>query len=214
MGSDKKETFWSRHVDGYEDLQKSVTGVEIIELVLHELRKEIGLGRVLELGCGAGNFTEAIVDNSEHVTATDLSDEMIAEARRLKGNLDNVTFEVADATELHYQNGCFDTVLMTNFIHLVDDPVKVIRESYRVLRAGGIILISSFAIDEMSPEERARIVNNFVNTFGVPLRVPGRPRTTTVKDIEELLASIGFKIVRGDLVGGDVKASYVKGRKF
>jgi ubiquinone/menaquinone biosynthesis C-methylase UbiE len=213
MNSGKKETFWSRHVDGYEDLQKSVTGEEIIDLVMSELHKETGLGRVLELGCGTGNFTEAIVENAEHITATDLSDEMITEARRLRSNFINVTFEVADATALQYQNDCFDTILMTNFIHLVDDPIKVIRESYRVLKAGGITLVSSFAVDEMPPDARSRIVNNFVNTFGVPPRVKDRPKTTTAKDIEDLLISNGFIIFRSEILGADVKASYIKGRK-
>jgi ubiquinone/menaquinone biosynthesis C-methylase UbiE len=214
MESGKKETFWSRYVDGCEDLQKSVVGEEIIDLVLSELRKETGLGRVLELGCGTGNFTEAIVDNAEQIIATDLSDEMIFEARRLRGNLSKITFKVADATDLPYENNSFDTILMTNLIHLVDNPVKVIEESYRVLKAGGIILVSSFAVDEMSPDTRARVINNFVNTFGIPPRVKDRPKTTTVNDIKDLLTSGGFEMIRSDILGNKVKSCYVKGRKM
>ena len=169
---EKKETFWSAHVENYEQLQRDVTGGEIIDLVLRELRKESGLGSVLEFGCGTGQFTEAILGGSDRILATDFSDEMIAKAREMRGNLDRVVFEKADATNLPYENAVFDTVFMANFIHLVDDPSMAIRESHRVLKPGGTILLTSFAVDEMSPETKDRVVGNFVRILGIPLESP------------------------------------------
>ena len=210
---EKKETFWSRHVEGYEGKQAFVCTPDIIDRVLTELRKETGLGHVLELGCGTGLFTEALIDSSSRITATDFSDEMVDEACNKRGDLDIVDFVKADGTCLQFDDDSFDTVFMANFIHLVDDPVSVVKESYRVLKPGGKIIITSFAVDEMHLEARKAIVERFVGTFGVPPRVKDRPRTTTVQDIVDLLVSSGFEMVRGDILGLEVKSSYIVGKK-
>jgi hypothetical protein len=60
---------------------------------------------------------------------------------------------------------------------------------------------------------RGEIVSNFVSAWGVPPRVKGRPKTTTAKDIEGMLSACGFEILRSDVVGEEVRSSYVKGRK-
>ena len=47
----------------------------------------------------------------------------------------------ADAGSLPFRDGCFDAAICAELLDLVADPLKVIRETHRVLRAGGHLLI-------------------------------------------------------------------------
>jgi len=50
---------------------------------------------------------------------------------------------VCDATEIPVEDGTFDVVLCTEVLEHVPDPVRVVRELGRVLRPGGILLLTA-----------------------------------------------------------------------
>lgn len=69
--------------------------------VLHERVRGLLAGRrVLEIACGTGWWTEAIASNALEVTAIDLSDEMLAIARRKRYPKGRVTFMRGDCHAL------------------------------------------------------------------------------------------------------------------
>ncbi|MCZ7648668.1 MAG: class I SAM-dependent methyltransferase [Planctomycetota bacterium] len=76
-----------------------------------EIREVLRGRRVLELACGTGFFTEFAAETAERVLATDLSDEMLAEARRRSYPRGNVAFGKADAFALHEVGEPVDAVL-------------------------------------------------------------------------------------------------------
>jgi SAM-dependent methyltransferase/uncharacterized protein YbaR (Trm112 family) len=49
---------------------------------------------------------------------------------------------VADGKELPFQSNVFDTIFIENVLEHVDEPEKMIKEAYRVLRNGGMIYAS------------------------------------------------------------------------
>src|SRR3989344_1623744 len=70
----------------------------------------VSQGELLEVACGTGVSTEYLcktLADSISILATDVSDAMLAVARRKRGDLKNVSYEVADATNLPYENGRF-----------------------------------------------------------------------------------------------------------
>ncbi|MDO5049559.1 MAG: class I SAM-dependent methyltransferase [Actinomycetaceae bacterium] len=99
--------------------------------------------RVLELGCGPGNMTERIASACGTVVATDASERMIRQAQK-SVQIDNVSFEVANAHNLPYPDGSFDAVVASNMFHVVEDPEQILTEAARVLRPGGSIIATSF----------------------------------------------------------------------
>ncbi|MFQ9418242.1 MAG: class I SAM-dependent methyltransferase [Lachnospiraceae bacterium] len=48
--------------------------------------------------------------------------------------MDNLIFEVADATDLPYENHSFDVVLIANALHIMPEPEKALKEIERVLK--------------------------------------------------------------------------------
>jgi ABC-2 type transport system ATP-binding protein len=207
-----KETYWSRFTEDFEERQSHVVGNEVLLLAHEELLKETDLGDVLELGCGTGLYTETLQKVADNVVATDLSDEMIAFAKEKRGNLKNVVFQKADALNLEFNDEAFDTVFMANLIHIIGDAERVIQESNRVLKNGGLLIINSFAIDDMSFFNKMAMGIRYLKTFGKPSAEATKEKTTR-KSVEQLLINNGFEISKSLILGKKSKAMYISSRK-
>jgi ubiquinone/menaquinone biosynthesis C-methylase UbiE len=98
-------------------------------------------GRILDLGTGPGYLPIEIVKRSRAITVVgiDLSRSLLKMARRNAMNAGvarQLHFEVGNASRLRFPDESFDMVLSTGMLHMLRDPVAVLRECYRVLRAG------------------------------------------------------------------------------
>ena len=212
MEQNNKETYWSQFTDEYEEKQAFVTGKALISATQSELLKEKKLGKVLELGCGTGLYTETMAKNSDSILATDLSDEMIEMAKKKRGNLKNVKFQKANALNLEYENESFDTVFMANLIHVIGNAEKLIRESNKVLKKGGSIIITSFAIEEMGFFNRISMGFRFIKTFGKPSKEATSEKTSS-KYIASLLLNNGFELMKNIVLGKKSKSIFLVGKK-
>jgi ubiquinone/menaquinone biosynthesis C-methylase UbiE len=103
-------------------------------------------GAALEIGCGAG-FVSAHVAGSYgmRVTGTDAAEQMIRIAERKNGSSDGLTFMVADAAALPFDDSSFDLVLAQNMMHHVPEWRAVADEVARVVRPGGLFLMSDMS---------------------------------------------------------------------
>lgn len=103
--------------------------------------------RVLDLGTGTGAaaFSVARRFPEAQVTGADLSEEMVAEARRKTPPelAERVRFEQVDAARLPYDDGSFELVTLANMIPFFD-------ELARVLAPGGWALFS-FSVGPETP---------------------------------------------------------------
>ena len=99
--------------------------------------------RVLEVGCGSGLLTSWLVDHGAVVTGCDVSEQMLALARKASG--DHAKFELADLAEplLFAADGSFDLVVASLVLHYVEDWQHVFREFHRALIPRGIVVFST-----------------------------------------------------------------------
>lgn len=104
---------------------------------------------VLELATGTGLIANHIADSAKHITATDYSEKMIAEAKKSQQHT-NICFEIADACALQYEEALFDVVIISNALHIIPEPEKVISEIRRVLKPGGILIAPTFVHGKMN----------------------------------------------------------------
>jgi ubiquinone/menaquinone biosynthesis C-methylase UbiE len=92
---------------------------------------------VLELGCGAGYFTQELAHSGADVVAIDVSPELL-EIARVNCCAPNVQYEIENAYALSYDDGVFDSVVGSSVLHHLEIE-KALRGIYRVLKPAGTI---------------------------------------------------------------------------
>ena len=99
---------------------------------------------VLECACGTGLLTTVIAPRCKRLTATDFSAAMLRRAKKKCAKFGNVQLAQADILHLDYPDGRFDAVVAANVIHLLDEPLRALRELDRVCRPGGRLIIPTY----------------------------------------------------------------------
>jgi len=100
--------------------------------------------RILDVGCGTGNFSIKLAKMGCEVVGIDLSEEMlkIAKDKTEKEALD-ITFHQMDGYNLNFSNNEFDAVFSMAAFEFIKEPKKAYDEMYRVLKPGGHMLIGT-----------------------------------------------------------------------
>jgi ABC-2 type transport system ATP-binding protein len=210
MADEIREQYWSRFSATYDKNQEYVVGKDFLDKVKIAINKLNDLGKVLELGCGTGYFTESIAKNATHVFATDLSGELLEKARERLGDNDKITFQKENCYSTSFESKKFDTVFMANLIHVIEDPSKVLQECFRVLKDDGLLIITSFTNHDMKPWEIIKLGLRFMKVWGKPPRYTHR---FSPDSLGSLMASKGFSIEESKILGIKTKSLFLTGRK-
>jgi ubiquinone/menaquinone biosynthesis C-methylase UbiE len=205
------EGYWSRFAHTYDRDGEYVVGRPVIEAIVERLRRERRLGKVLELGCGTGFFTKVIAGNSDLVIATDLSEEMLEVAKRQLGGLGNVRVRTADCERTAYPTEKFDSLFLANVLHVIDNPARCLKESYRVLRGGGLLLVVDFTVHGMQWFEKVKMGIRYLQRWGIPPR--GGRSDLSCEELACLVEAAGFVVDKLELIEVGSNALYLKGRK-
>lgn len=142
--------------------------------------------RLLDVGCGTGHHLVRLRSRGFQVTGVDGSSEMLVEARRLNPD---VELRLATVDDLPFPDGSFDAALSIEVVRYLPDPVAMLRECARVLRPGGVAVLT--AAPRFS-------VNGYwlVNRLAVALPLPGLVRLkqffTTSAALRRQLEESGF----------------------
>ena len=207
----EKEIYWSRFAKDFDDKQNYVTGKYVNELVKTKLKSQKSLGKVLEFACGNGAYTKSIIDQSSSIIATDYSEEMIEVSKNIFKNNDKVKIEQANCHNSHYEDEIFDTILMANLIHVIDNPKNVLKECNRLLKPDGILLMTCFTIDGMNIFNKVALFYRYLKTFG---SLPKARTPFKLKDLSELVENNNFNVEEAILLGEITKAIFLKAVKI
>ncbi len=99
--------------------------------------------RILEVGCGLGDDAAALakrVAPGGSVVAIDGSQAMIDAARERHRDVAGLSFDVADAAHLPFDDASFDACRIDRVLQHIEDPALAIAEMVRVLRRGGVVV--------------------------------------------------------------------------
>lgn len=96
--------------------------------------------RLLDLGCGTGHHLAWARARGYAVAGTDGSEAMLAEARRLNPEAD---LRTAPADAVPFADESFDVLLCIEVLRYLPDVAPCVREMARVLRPGGVALVTA-----------------------------------------------------------------------
>jgi ubiquinone/menaquinone biosynthesis C-methylase UbiE len=157
-------------------------------------------GSVLELGSGAGDVSLLFAEKGYRVSGIEISPTAVAWARE-KAAKHGLQAEFVEGNVMdlsHWDENSFDAVTDGHCLHCIigDDRAKVFSESFRVLKRGGLLYVSTMCGDPTEPEVRKQydpesrcMVGN-----GIARRYFGKP-----EDILNELSTAGFSIQRHEV---------------
>ena len=210
MGNNITEKYWSRFPDTYDKKMEYVVGKELLDEIIQELNRLPELGELVEFGCGTGIYTETIVPKTTSMFATDLSDSLLAVARKRIGDHPKVTIQKENCMATSFPSEAIDSVFMANLIHVVEGPSTLLEECYRVLRKGGTIVIVTFTDKDMILWEKIKMGLRFVKSWGKP---PAHTHSFSPDDLGSMMTHAGFTIETSKVLGNKTKAVYIIGQK-
>jgi ArsR family transcriptional regulator len=100
------------------------------------------LGHVADLGCGPGIMVPLIRERGGTFTGVDLSPEMISAADERYGSLPGVSFVVGNTETLDLPDESVDQIVCMGVIEYLESPQKAFAEMGRILRPGGVAVVS------------------------------------------------------------------------
>ncbi|SHJ26011.1 DVU_1556 family methyltransferase [Parasporobacterium paucivorans] len=125
---------------------------------------------VLDIGCGTGTTLHYLTSNYGcHISGIDLSATAVSAACKL---LPGATLIQADACNLPFGSDSFNAVFMECTLTLFPDPLKALKEAFRVLSPNGTLIISV-----LSREKGSCLIEN---------------GTASIDQLTDALCSIGF----------------------
>ncbi len=146
--------------------------------------------RYVDLGIGDGLLTLMLAEVAEHVTAVDISSEMLRQLslRAQRRGFQNLDYVKGRIEALPLENQSYDVAVLSQALHHVDDPIIALEEARRVLRPGGQLLV----IDLLAHNEE-----------WVRDQLQHRVLGFTEADLESLVARAGFDRVHVSRVARD-----------
>ncbi|WP_170334011.1 glycoside hydrolase family 99-like domain-containing protein [Ruegeria arenilitoris] len=130
-------------LDGERKLPELQRVAEIEQLHRYQLARSLATGLdVLDIACGEGHGTDAIAANAKSVVGVDISEPAVRHAK-LHYRDPNLSFHVGSATDIPLPDDSVDMVTSFETIEHLEEYDRMMQELQRVLRPGGLLLISS-----------------------------------------------------------------------
>ncbi|KMK75150.1 SAM-dependent methyltransferase [Alkalihalobacillus pseudalcaliphilus] len=145
---DVQEQF-GKNAQNYVTSQSHAKGKDLGKLLeISECKSNMS---VLDIATGGGHVANALAPLVKHVTALDLTKEILkaAESFITSNGIKNVSFIEGSADELPFDEAVFDMITCRIAAHHFPEVHSFLKEAYRVLKPGGIFLL----IDNVAPEQ-------------------------------------------------------------
>ncbi|GAB5507210.1 MAG: hypothetical protein Rhirs2KO_23730 [Rhizobiaceae bacterium] len=186
------EDFWNRIARKYA--ADPIKDMEGYNRTIDRTREHLSRGaRVLEVGCGSGATALLLAPEVGHITASDISSEMIAIGREKAAgkSVANIDFVRATPFDDAFPEAPYDAVLAYNFLHLVPDVPALIDRLAELLRPGGLLISNTPNIGGA----RRLVLQPLIAAMRLFGKAPPGLSFVSPKQLKAMIAKAGFEIV-------------------
>ena len=164
-------------------------------MIFEELLSGINGGRVLDIGCGSGQFIEILIQSFgsfDSVTGVDV-DESVLEESGMKYQGESYRFLKASTQSLPFEDGSFDFVTISKALHHVENDRQALNEMKRVLKQGGYFLINEMIRDGLSASQQSHLLYHHLRSEIDQLLGVSHNTTYFRSDLLDLIYSVGLE---------------------
>jgi SAM-dependent methyltransferase len=109
---------------------------------------------ILDAGCGEGYGADYLANNFKRIIGIDVDKNVIAHAVNKYGGK-NCEFKLYDGKTIPFDNETFEAVISFQVLEHVKDDINYVSEIYRVLKKGGILLLTTpNKTNRLKPKQR------------------------------------------------------------
>ena len=164
-------------------------------MIFKELLSGISATKVLDVGCGTGQFIEILLQSLGSfgsVTGMDVNESALQEAGT-KFNGNDFKFIKASSLLIPFEDDLFDLVSISKALHHVEDDRKTLIEMKRVLKQGGFFLINEMIRDGLSASQQSHLHYHHLRAEIDQLLGVNHNRTYLRRDLLDLIHSLGLE---------------------
>jgi 2-polyprenyl-3-methyl-5-hydroxy-6-metoxy-1,4-benzoquinol methylase len=173
---------------------------ERVESAVRRLAKERGRAEALEVGPGSGIYLPLLCELFERVTATDIERAYLDHLGGIVAQWPNLEPEIDDIACSGLEPESFDFVLCSEVIEHTPEPARVVAGLRRVLRPGGtLVLTTPQARSTLELASKVAFLPGIIDlvrsVYKEPILPTGHVSLLTVRQVDELLTSNGFRVL-------------------
>jgi SAM-dependent methyltransferase len=162
---------------------------------VEEQLKDLTPGRDLDIATGPGNFIHFLVDHLGsfgEINGIDTSEKAQAGFLEAFKENPNIHFDKRDAYQTDYPDASFDMVCISNSLHHMADPARVLGEMLRVLKPGGTVLVSEMYRDNQNEAQMTHVLMH--HWWGAVDTARGivHNQTYTRQEMLDLISTLGL----------------------
>jgi ubiquinone/menaquinone biosynthesis C-methylase UbiE len=136
MNVKKSYNLWAEQYDTNENKTRDLEAISLKTTLAN-----FTFNNCLEIGCGTGKNTEWLISKAKHITAIDLSDEMLLKAKE-KIDSNNVHFQQADITmEWTFAENKYDLITFSLVLEHIENLEDIFRKASKVLSSNGHLYV-------------------------------------------------------------------------
>lgn len=156
---------------------------------------QISGGRVLDVATGSGGFIHFLLEglqDYDEIIGVDNNERGRAGFEAAFKDKSNIHFEMQAANHLDFEDSSFDMACISNSLHHLD-PIAALGEMKRVLRPGGMLLVSEMYCDDQTETQMTHVLLH--HWWGAVDNINGIVHRETYQRSEllELFRALGLK---------------------